>query len=134
MSACLAAALCAALFFLHPVTASAEVGDFVGKPIAAVTVVAGGRSTTDPRLVGLVETAAGQPLSVAAVRESIAHLFSLGEYEDVRVRAAAQGSSVVLPYELVPLRTIEELSFAGDSAPGIDANRLRRLIGQRYGT
>jgi outer membrane protein insertion porin family len=129
-----AAAWVAALFLLRPAVAAADVSDFVGKPIATVTVVAAGRATTDPRLVGLVETEPGQPLRVAAVRESIAHLFSLGEYEDVRVRAVAAGPAVALTYELVPLRTIQDVSFTGDSAAGIDANRLRRLIAQRYGT
>jgi len=124
----------AALLFFRPGVAAADVSDFVGKPIASVTVIAGGRATADPRLIGLVETEAGQPLRVAAIRESIAHLFSLGEYEDVRVSAVAAGSSVALTYELVPLRTIQDVSFTGDNAPGIDANRLRRLIAQRYGT
>jgi outer membrane protein assembly complex protein YaeT len=134
MSGRFAAALIAALFFLRPAAAVADVSDFIGKPIATVTVIVNGRSTTDPRLIGLVETEAGQALRVAAIRESVTHLFSLGEYEDVRVRAAAAGSSVTLTYELVPLRVIQDVSFTGDHAAGIDANRLRRLIAQRYGT
>jgi outer membrane protein assembly complex protein YaeT len=129
-----AAACLAALLFLRPAAASADVSDFVGKTIATVSVVDGGRTTADPRLVGLVETEAGQPLRIAAVRESIAHLFSLGEYEDVRVHVSATGSSVALTYELVPLRTIQEVAFTGDNAPGLDADRLRRLIVQRYGS
>jgi outer membrane protein insertion porin family len=130
----LAAACLAALLLLRPAAASADVSDFVGKTIATVSVIDGGRTTADPRLVGLVETEAGQPLRIAAVRESIAHLFSLGEYEDVRVHVAATGSSVALTYELVPLRTIQDVSFTGDDAPGVDADRLRRLIAQRYGS
>jgi outer membrane protein insertion porin family len=130
----LAAACLAALLLLRPAAASADVSDFVGKTIATVSVIDGGRTTADPRLVGLVETEAGQPLRIAAVRESIAHLFSLGEYEDVRVHVAATGSSVALTYELVPLRTIQDVSFTGDDVPGVDADRLRRLIAQRYGS
>jgi outer membrane protein insertion porin family len=130
----LAAACLAAFLLLRPAAALADVSDFVGKTIATVSVIDGGRATADPRLVGLVETEAGQPLRIAAVRESIAHLFSLGEYEDVRVHVSATGSSVALTYELVPLRTIQDVSFTGDNAPGIDADRLRRLIAQRYGT
>src|SRR5262245_23629635 len=129
-----AAALCAAFCILRPGVAAADVGDFLGRPIATVTVIAAGRATTDPRLVGLVETAVGQPLRVTAVRESIAHLFSLGEWEDVRVHAVAAGASVALTYELVPLRTIQDISFTGQHAAGIDASRLRRLIAQHYGT
>jgi outer membrane protein insertion porin family len=127
------AAAVAALCFLRPNFARADVGDFLGKPIGTVTVIAGGRPTMDPRLVGLVETETGQPLRITAVRESIAHLFSLGEYEDVRVHAVAAGASVALTYELVPLRAIQDVSFTGSSAAGIDANRLRRLIAQRFG-
>ena len=130
----LAAACLAALLLLRPAAASADVSDFVGKTIATVSVIDGGRTTADPRLVGLVETEAGQPLRIAAVRESIAHLFSLGEYEDVRVHVSATGSAVALTYELVPLRTIQDVSFTGDDAPGVDADRLRRLIAQRYGS
>ena len=44
----------------------------------------GGR-VDDPRLLRLVETRVGEPLSMARVRETIAHLFSLGQFEDVRV-------------------------------------------------
>ena len=124
----------AALLLLRPAAASADVSDFVGKTIASVSIIDSGRATADPRLVGLVETEAGQPLRIAAVRESIAHLFSLGEYEDVRVHVSATGASVALTYELVPLRTIQDVAFTGDNAPGIDADRLRRQIVQRYGT
>src|SRR5262249_27982679 len=102
--------------------------------IATVSVIDGGGTTADPRLVGLVETEAGQPLRIAAGRESIAHLFSLGQYEGVRVHVSAAGPSGPLTYELVPLRTIQEVSFTGDNAPGLDADRLRRLIAQRYGS
>jgi outer membrane protein assembly complex protein YaeT len=133
MAGRLAAASIAAIIVLWPVAAAADVSDFVGKPVASVTVLAAGRPTTDPRLVRLVETGTGQPLRMAAVRESIAHLFSLGTYQDVLVRAAADGGSVALTYELVPLRIIQGVTFTGDNAAGVDANRLRRLIAQRFG-
>ena len=129
----LAAASIAALVLLMPAAASADVGDFIGKPVASVTVISNGRATTDPRLVGLVETVSGQPLRIDAVRESIAHLFSLGTYEDVLVRADASGSAVALTYELVPLRVVQGISFTGDNASGVDGGRLRRLIAQRFG-
>ena len=50
------------------------------------------------------------------------------------MHAVAAGASVSLTYELVPLRTIQDVSFTGTSAAGLDANRLRRLIAQRFGT
>jgi outer membrane protein assembly complex protein YaeT len=129
-----AAAWVAALALLLPADAAADVSDYVGKPIASVALEAGGRPTTDPRVLGLVETHVGELLLIAAVRESITHLFSLGQFEDVRVHAAARGAAVALTYELVPLRTIAGVSFAGERAPGIDQGRLRRLIAERFGT
>src|SRR5438132_2911518 len=128
-----AAAGVAACVVLFPSFAAADVSDYLGKPIVSQTLLAGGRPTTEPRLLALIETEVGQPLRVAAVRESVAHLFSLGQYEDVRVRAAAAGASVALTYELVPLQTLAGISFIGDSAAGLDAGRLRRLIAQRLG-
>ena len=53
------------------------------------------------------------------VRESIAHLFSIGRFEDVVVHADAAGSGVALRYELVPAHPIERIEFAGTlDAPG----------------
>ena len=58
--------------------ARAAVGDYLGKPVAAVRLVIEGRDTTDLILTQMVETQVGRPLSMAEVRESITHLFSLG--------------------------------------------------------
>jgi outer membrane protein assembly factor BamA len=128
-----AAVSVAALALALPATATADVSDYLGKPIASVTLESGGRPTTDTRILDLVATHVGQPLLVAAVRESITHLFSLGQYEDVRVHATPQAAGVALIYELVPLRTITGVSFEGDHAPGIDKDRLKRLITERFG-
>src|SRR5438094_130188 len=56
----------------------AAVDDFIGRPIASVRLVVESRETTDPALISVVETMVGQPLDIRAVRESMAHLFSLG--------------------------------------------------------
>ena len=61
-------------------TSYAAVGDYIGKTIASVHLVAEGRETTDPVLTALVETVPGTPLSMLQVRESVAHLFSLGQF------------------------------------------------------
>ena len=123
----------AALVVLVATVSFADVDDYVGKPIASVTVESGARPVTDPRVVSLIETQVGQPLRIAVVRESVTHLYSLGEFEDVRVHAAIVGNGVAITYELVPLRTITSVSFTGDNASGIDPARLRRVITERFG-
>lgn len=111
----------------------ADVADYLGKPITAVSVEVEGRAVADPRLGPLIETTVGQPLGMRAVRESIAHLFSLGIYEDVRVRASASASGVALVYDLVPLHPVESIDFSGGDEPGIDEGRLRQLLVDRFG-
>ena len=77
-------------------TARADVADYLGKRISAVSVQSEGRSVTDQRIVSLVETAIGKPLVMREVRDSLTHLFSLGLYEDVLVRASLSESGVSL--------------------------------------
>ena len=102
--------------------------------MAAVHLTIEGRETTDPVLTTIVETASGQPLSMAQVRSSIAHLFSLGRFEDVRVDAALESGSVVLRYDLVPIHPIGRIRFDGGvDAPGVGEDALRRAVVDRYG-
>ena len=61
--------------YIPPVPA--EVGT-QGNPAVSVRVVIEERETNDPSVTQVIETTVGQPLSMAAVRESISHLFSLG--------------------------------------------------------
>lgn len=117
---------------VDPPSARADVAEYVGKPIATVTLRSEGRIVGDPRVLALVETHRGAPLSVADVRESIAHLLSIGQFEDIQVHAAPDGPSVTLTYELVPFRPITAIVFQGD-APGVDRDQLRRRIAERFG-
>jgi outer membrane protein insertion porin family len=114
-------------------TARADVADYLGKRISAVSVQSEGRSVTDQRIVSLVETAIGKPLVMREVRDSLTHLFSLGQYEDVLVRASLSESGVSLTYDLVPLHPVEAIGFSGAGAPGIDEGKLRQFIEERYG-
>jgi len=86
--------------------ARAEVADYLGKPVASVRLVLDGRDTAEPALVQVVETRLGAPLSMLDVRETIAHLFSLGRFDDVRVDASIEGSGVGLRYELTPIHVV----------------------------
>jgi outer membrane protein insertion porin family len=114
--------------------AKGAVADYIGKPIASVRLFLEGHETADPLLIQVVETHVGATLSMAQVRESVTHLFSLGRFEDVRVDAALEGGRVALRYELSPLHPVTKVDFTGARAPGIDFGQLRRAIADRYGT
>jgi outer membrane protein assembly complex protein YaeT len=114
-------------------SAGAAVTDYVGKPIASVRLVLEGRETQDPALVQVVETLAGEPLSMFKVRESIVHLFSLGRFEDVRVDATLDGGRVALRYDLVPIHPVTQIRFSGTGKSGIDEGILRRALTDRFG-
>src|SRR5689334_1265965 len=89
-----------AFLLVSPVVAFASVADYLGKPVTTVRLVLDGRDTTEPALVQVVETQAGRPLSMIEVRESVAHLFSLGRFDDVRVDASLDGTGVAIRYDL----------------------------------
>src|SRR5690606_34851018 len=82
---------CAILLLALPITAGAEIADFLDRPIAAVRFRVEGRQGGDQSLAGLVKTRQGEVLSMRDVRESVAHLASLGRYEGVVVHAEADG-------------------------------------------
>ncbi|MGE3955866.1 MAG: POTRA domain-containing protein [Vicinamibacterales bacterium] len=112
--------------------ARADVTDYLGRPIAAVSVLVEGRVVTDPRVLALVETTPGRTLGMREVRESLTHLFSLAVYEDVQVKASLGTNGVSLVYELVPLHPVEEIAFSG-GAPGIEEGGLRQMLFERFG-
>ena len=87
--------LACALLVAAPGTARADIADYLGKPVASVRVEVEGRAVDDPRVVDLIETRPGSPLSMLAVRETITHLFSLGRYRrrPRRRRTASGGAS-----------------------------------------
>ena len=129
---CVLSALCV---LCGSAVARAEVADYVGKPVTSIRLVLDGRDTTEPALVQVVETRLGDPLSMLDVRESIAHLFSLGRFDDVRVDAGMEGGGVALRYELTPIHVVSKIEFAGNLAgAGIDTGTLRRVVADRYGS
>jgi outer membrane protein insertion porin family len=114
--------------------AAAAIADYLGKPIGSVHLLIEGRETTELVLTQIVSTVAGQPLSMIQVRETVAHLFSLGRFEGVSVDAAIEDGRVALRYELIPIHPIARFRFDGPLAvPGIDQGELRRAIVDRYG-
>jgi outer membrane protein insertion porin family len=127
-----------ALFLIAAASAAAparaDVADYLGKPIASVRLEAEGHRITDKNVVALLETRAGDPLAMQAVRTTVTHIFSLGRFENVIVRASANGDGVAIVYELTPTHPIRKITFAGTSGiSGVDDGRLRRAIAERYG-
>jgi outer membrane protein insertion porin family len=125
------AALCAVLL-LAASAAFADVSDYLGQPVRRVSLESDGHPLTDARLVELVETAVGAPLAIRDVRDSLVHLFSLGEFEDVRVHADILAGGVALTYELIPLRPIGDIDFVAVPS-GASEGKLRQMLVERFG-
>ncbi len=104
---------------------------YVGRPVTAVQVVVEGSPSAEPQLAGLVQNEVGAPLSIQEVRDSIAHLFSLGRFADVRVEADDVEGGVVVRYNLVPVHAVERVTFTGDLA--LSEGLLRRTVTERFG-
>ena len=114
--------------------AAAAVSDYLGRPVGSVHLILEGRETTEPLLTQIVSTVAGQALSMIDVRETIAHLFSLGRFEGVTVDATIENGQVALRYELSPIHPVARIRFEGPlRAPGIEQGALRRALVDRYG-
>ena len=112
-------------------TRAAEVADLVGRPVVEVQLFQDGRPIQDRSTLDLVETRAGQPLSMRQVRESATHLISLGEYADVRVSATVDPGGVVLRYDLIPLQAAGDVEVRGSL--GRSRQALLELIARRFG-
>ncbi len=117
----------------HPVAETVD--QFVGRNVVQVNIRSEGRVIRDSSVVELVETRVGAPLSMRHVRESLTHLFSLGDYEDVQLGGRLTGDGVVLDYELVPLSIIERIEFEGDTRVSHDDLReaIAAVHGQEFG-
>jgi len=101
-----------------------------GLPVVAVRLLEGGQEVTDPGLLGLLDTRVGQPLDLLQVRDSIAHLFGIGRYQDIHVNATREAGGVALLYDLVPLRRITGVEFEGTL--GLPSGRLRSAVEERF--
>ena len=104
---------------------------YAGREVVRTEIAIEGVITDEAMLVSLVETPVGAPLAMASVRETIAHLYSLGRFQDISVDATASGEGVALRYDLVPLQNVVRIEFRGNL--GLGASELRRAVTDRFG-
>lgn len=117
---------------VSPAAAQPSAG-YLGRPVEELGIFVENTPTADPVLLDLVETRVGRPLSMADVRESIAHLYSLGRFQDIQVEALeAAGGGVRLRFLLVSLRSVERVEFSGTL--GLPQRQLRGVVTDRYGS
>ena len=98
--------------------------------ITEVRVLQEGRPVTDPDILSLVETKAGQPFSMVDVRESRTHLDGLGRFE-VEVTSEDAPGGVRVAYNLTPLRPIDRIEFRGNLR--LSEGSLRAAVRERLG-
>jgi outer membrane protein insertion porin family len=103
----------------------------VGQPILEVLIEQEGKPLTDPLVRTLIETTAGEPLSMLEVRESIDHLMNLRRFEDVQPMADVVPGGVRLRYVLVPTHPVDRVEFTGTL--GVGEGDLRRMVVDRFG-
>ena len=112
---------------IPPTTAAS----YIGKPIVSVRIETEGRATDEPALTDLVQTRAGEPLSMSDVRESITHLFSLGRFQDVQVDATDVAGGVQILYNLIPLHSVHAVEYTGTL--GLSKSLIERTVSSRFG-
>ena len=115
-----------------PARGQSVASQYVGRPVESVQVLVERKPTSEPALLDLVDVRNGQALSLAAVRESIAHIYSLGRFQDVQVEAAAGSTGgVALRFNLIPFHNVQRIEFTGTL--GLSAGLLRSTLVDRYG-
>ena len=119
------------LLILSPAVSAADIAELVGKTVVDVRLYRDGRRSESPAVLELVETRVGQPLSLRQVRESVSHLFSLGEFADVRVSAIEDQMGLRLHYDLIPLRVGSGVEVRGGS--GRSFAEVEEAIIRRFG-
>ncbi|OFW04311.1 MAG: hypothetical protein A3I61_10060 [Acidobacteria bacterium RIFCSPLOWO2_02_FULL_68_18] len=102
-----------------------------GPLIAEVRIEQEGRPVDDRLIVRLIETTAGERLSMQEVRETLSHLTSLNRFEDVQVLQEPAAGGVRLRYVLFPLHPVDRVELRG--VLGLPEREIRRLITERFG-
>ncbi len=115
--------------FSHALTASPQ--DYEGKPVAEIRFSPAYQPVPETELNRLAGIAAGQPLSLAAVRQAIQRMYATGRYDEIRVDAALNGSGeVVLTFETLQNWFMSRISVEGVAEP---PNREQLLSAAKLG-
>ena len=102
------------------------------RPSSPFDVEQEGEPVTDPVILGLIQSRAGMPLSIADVRESITHLISLTQYEDVQVyRGCLPPAACACAMCWFPCTPWIAIEFRGTL--GVSEDDLRRAVVERFG-
>ncbi len=108
-----------------------DLSGWIGRTVTLVRVEIEGRPVAQASLFELLEVSRGQPLSEAAVRESLAHLRNLDRYETVAVTLHADAEGVVVLFSLTLRYPIDRLEFRG--MLGLDGRSLERAVMEQTG-
>ena len=115
-----------------PARAQSLASQYAGRPVEAIQLLVENRVTTDAAVLDLIAVRTGEALSIGAVRASIAHIYSLGRFQDVQVEAVeAPGGGVTLRFNLIPIHSVQRIEFKGTL--GLSAGLLRSTVVDRYG-
>jgi len=126
-----AAAVLAALLFAAPWAAAQGAGT-AAPVVDEIRAEREGRPVTNPAILDLIETPSGRPLSMRQVRETIAHLVNLNQFEDVQVLSEPSGrGGVRLIYRLLPQHPIDRVEFRG--MLGLPEDDLRKAVEDHFG-
>jgi outer membrane protein assembly factor BamA len=104
---------------------------FVGKSIVSIAIAVEGRPSTDRSLAEAVEMKLNQPLAMQDVRETMTHLYTLGQFDDVQVDADAAPGGVAITIRLDPIHVVSKIEFHGEA--GLPEGALRDRIADRFG-
>jgi outer membrane protein insertion porin family len=116
---------------LVPLRVEASIDQYLGRTLIDVQVEVSGRPLAEASVLELIETRVGEPMTMAGVRETLAHLVGLGRFEDVRVYASAADQGVVLRWQLIPVRRIRSISVNGQA--GLSEKAIRAELADRFG-
>ena len=100
------------------------------QPVVAVAIEQEGQPVTERLITDLVETRVGEPLSMAAVRETIGHFMSLNRFDDVQAYSENVAGGVRVRYVLYPSHNVDRFEFRGTT--GLSEGELRRAITERF--
>ena len=125
-------ALCTFGLGVVPTSAQVPEATYSGRTVTGIQVLIEREPAPEAdALLNLIETRRGAPLSLAAVRESVTHLYSLGRFQDIQVEAVETPGGVELRYNLVPLHNVQRVDFKGQL--GLSETLLRRTMTERFG-